>query len=490
MTQRRNNHIAAAIGKASKAPRAKLRGHRRRWPTFGSLTLSASRLVTYAVSDFNRLTPMNYSLQNGQPTAKNPRAKSADRFNLPRVAAVGAALAGLACASPAFAQDLPAETPADLLERIRPVGVRVGVFEIFPQVSADVGYDNNIYNREAFRLEDGFVRLRPSLTMDADFARHDWRIGFSSEIIRHFDLTEEDSEQATAFVAGRLDLANRITVSPTLSVARRIERRGTFGDDVFTDEPIEYLQKYGSLSIARTGARIEARGRVSYDERDYSNNSINGQPYDLTGRNVSKIAARGALYYEVSQDFQVLAGAAYNSLQYETNPVMPRGSEGYSAFGGVRAQITDLLDAELAVGFGRQEFENPAVDDFEGLDFELTVRWTPKPRIQVTALGSRSMERSPSLDTAAVVQTRAGVALQYALGTRMLLGAEAEYNHDDFRGIDRAESRFTLGSSFRYLINDRLSTFLAGGYRSQSGKGLNAREYDGFSLRAGVTVAL
>ena len=393
-------------------------------------------------------------------------------------------------AQPVLAQDLPVSTPQDLLQTAKPIGVRAGAFEIYPQITADVGYNDNIYNRDEAEVSDGVFRLRPSVAIDADFSRHAWRINLNSEFRRYFDQIEENSEQAEAVIAGRLDLADRITVTPTAGIARRVERRGTFGDNLRSDAPIAFLEKFGSVGIARTGARIEARAGLSYNEKDYSDAQVGGRTVDLTGRDVRKLRARGAVYYEVSPSLQVLGGASYNTLSYEINPIFDRGSEGYSIYTGVRAEITDLLDAELAIGYGKQDFKNPGSSDYSGLDFQLTARWVPTPRMQVTALGSRSVERSPAIDTSAVVQTTLGVAAEYALGSKTLVRVDAGYNHDDYRGVDRTERRFEAGSNVRYLINDNLSAFASGGYRSQTGSGFNPREYSGFTASIGMTLAL
>ena len=431
----------------------------------------------------NWVTPMDRS-------GKAARGRFEQAF-LRRRSAMGAgSVLAMLAAQPIFAQDLPVSTPQDLLQTAKPIGFRSGAFEIYPQVTADVGYNDNIYNQDQAEVSDGVFRLRPSVAIDADFSRHAWRINLNSEFRRYFDQDEENSEQAEAVIAGRLDLADRITVTPTAGIARRIERRGTFGDSLRSDAPIAFIEKFGSIGIARTGARIEARAGVSYNEKDYSDAQVGGRTIDLTGRDVRKIRARGAVYYEVSPSLQVLGGASYNTLSYEINPTFDRGSEGYSIYTGVRAEITNLLDAELAIGYGKQDFKNPGSSDYSGLDFQLTARWVPTPRLQVTALGSRSVERSPAIDTSAVVQTTLGVAAEYALGSKTLVRVDAGYNRDDYRGVDRTERRFEAGSSVRYLINDNLSAFAAAGYRNQTGSGVDPREYSGMTARIGITMAL
>ena len=148
------------------------------------------------------------------------------------------------------------------------------------------------------------------------------------------------------------------------------------------------------------------------------------------------------------------------------------------------------VNVEVAVGYFKADFADPAEPGFAGLTYALTANWTPTPRLRISAAGSRTVERSPVRDADAVIETQFRLSATQALGSRFLVGLEAGFVANDYRGIDRYEQRWFAEMSLRYQINTRLSAFAAAGYRDQSGSGAGARSYEGAAVRAGLRWAL
>lgn len=401
-----------------------------------------------------------------------------------------AATALAAAAGPARAQEYPVEQPETLVEQGRPVGIRAGRFLIAPRLGAEARYDTNLYNLDAPRTADVALVARPAVTIDPDLARHALRLDVAGEIRRYLSTPAENSEQYFVQLSGRADLMERTAVTGHAFVARRIERRGTLGDQFQTDEPVSYLEREAGLGVARTGGKLELRADGAINRKTYADSRAGGVPIDQSFRDGDQKRIRLRVDYRFSPAFTLFGEGAASFIGYDQEPGRPRGTTSYSGYAGARLEFSQLTNVEVAVGYFKADFADPAEPGFAGLTYALTANWTPTPRLRISAAGSRTVERSPVRDADAVIETQFRLSATQALGSRFLVGLEAGFVANDYRGIDRYEQRWFAEMSLRYQINTRLSAFAAAGYRDQSGSGAGARSYEGAAVRAGLRWAL
>lgn len=390
-------------------------------------------------------------------------------------------------ATAAHAQDRPVEMPETVVESLRPEGLRFGSFIAYPRLNATLRYDTNIYNQPVADADTVAV-VRPAVRIVSDLPRHSVQLDIAGEARRYFDNSAENNEQWAIRAGGVLDLANRFTVSPALGVARRIERRGTFGDQFRTDEPVSFLESDIGVRVARMGGVIEWQATIGSRRLMYDDATLAGVAFDQSFRDVRRDAASFRIDYRRFARLGFFARIAGTRLRYDEGT--QRNSKGYSLLGGVSYQATDLLQVEAALGYVRQDSSNPASPDLNALDYSINASWTPNPRLRVELRGERSIERGPLPSVSTVLQSTIGGNVTYAVGNRMLLGLEGGYVRDDYRGIDRRDSRYFAEATARYLITPQLAAVVGIGGRKQTAFGLGSREYEGATVRAGITFAI
>lgn len=405
-----------------------------------------------------------------------------------RIGCAAVALGG--AIAPAYAQEAPVEQPETLVEQARPIGIRAGRFLIYPRISAEARYDTNLYNLDSPRTADVAVVARPALAIDPDLARHALRLDIAGEVRRYLSTPAENSEQYFVQLSGRADLMERTAITAHGFVARRIERRGTLGDQFLTDEPVSYMEREAGLGLARTGGKLELHVDAAINRKTYSAATSGGVPIDQSFRNGTQKQARVRLDYRFSPALTLFGEGGASFIGYDHEPNGPRGSSSYSFLAGTRIEFSQLANVEVAVGYLKQDFANPALPGYDGLTYSVTANWTPTPRLRIAASGTRTVERSPLPDANAVIETEFRLSATQAMGSRFLVGLESGFVADDYRGIDRSERRYFVEASLRYQINTKLSAFAAAGYRNQSGSGIGARSYDGATVRAGLRWAL
>lgn len=391
-----------------------------------------------------------------------------------------------AFAHPLQAQEVEVGSPESLVEQAEPQGIGSGPIRIFPRISGDVRYDSNVYNRAAPEIEDFAFVLRPSLSVRPKLSRHDLRLDLAGEARRYLDTPAEDSEQFLARLSARADLAERTRADARVQVARRIERRGAIGDEFLTDRPVSYLETEAVVGLGRSGGRLEVSGELAVTETTYNDARLEGALVDQSFRDTTRL--RGALRtgYRLGARITPFAQVSANDLRYDLEPQSPRGSSGFAVLWGVRLELSELAEAEAAVGYLRQNFENPLEEDFGGIDFHLAARWTPIPRLRLAAEGGRSIERSPLPEASAVIESSARASALYALGSRMVAGLELSTERATYSGIERTEWRHAAEVSLQYQVNPRFAAFAGAGYRQRHGEGVGARSYSGTALRLGI----
>lgn len=502
-SQKSSAHAAMATGAANNRPRPNDRCGRARLATTLSTDSDApdhkassiialhlplldecalySKAEMISISD--RPVYPHLSLTNGKP------GQRALRLNPRAICLAAAAALGLAAPGSAVAQSFGVQTPEDLLVDQTPQGLRSGPQAFYPRIDFDLARDTNIYDRETARIADTFVSVRPSVSYRPDLARHEVDVTASGEIRRYFDQSSENSEQFGLRARSRLDLAQRIVVRGTAEIARRVESRGEFGDNPLSDSPIEYTLTSGGLNVGRYGGVLELGAGAQISHRNYSDVSIGGVDTDLSFRDVTDKRAFVDGSIRLSPGVRAFGEASYETTSYNVNPVRDRDSDGYSLLAGARFDVSDLVEAEVAAGYVHRSYDDPTIRSFNGLDFRVLGRWSPTPRLQVAAVGRRSVERSPSVGIPAVVQSRFQLEARQSLGSRMIAALSADVARWDYQDSPVRETRYAIDGSLRIRMARMLSVTGGAGYRKQTETG-GGRAYDGATFRIGLAVII
>ena len=401
--------------------------------------------------------------------------------------AAATALVPFALIGAAQAQERPVDVPETVVEDAAVDGLRVGPGWIaYPRVSANLRYDTNIYNRTV-ATDDFIATVRPAVRLASDFSRHAAIIDLSAEARRYFDTSAENSEQWAARGEGRLDMAERYTLSTVAGVARRIERRGTLGDEFLTDRPLSYTDKEFGLTLARKGAKLEISATVATRKLDYNDSTQGGLMIDQSFRDVRRDSAVIRADYRQRQRLGFFGVFRANRLGYDLDRT--RGSKGFSILGGLRYDVTDLLRVEAGAGYVRQVSRTSGARLISSPDFQISAEWTPRPRVRLRLDGQRSVERGPLPAVSTVLETTLVGTGTYALGSKTLIGVEAGVIRDDFRGIVRRDTRWYVEGKASHSLTPGISAVVGAGYRRQSAFGPDSRDYHGAQVRAGINLA-
>jgi hypothetical protein len=390
-------------------------------------------------------------------------------------------------AVPANAQERPVEEPETMVDSISPKGVRLGSVVAFPRANVGVQYDDNIYNRPNAE-HDVLVVARAGVRLVGDLARHAIQFDGATEGRRYFENPAENSNQWSLATKGRLDLADRFTLGADANLARRIERRGSVGDQFLTDRPTAFHEAGVGLNLGRMGGIVEWQASVATRKVTYKDALVDGLKVDQAYRDVHRDTASFKVEYRGFPRLGLFVRATANRLRYVQGS--GRDSSGFSVVGGATYRVTDLVSLEAGLGYIRQNARSETRPAINAIDYSLGVSWTPTPRTRFTLNGARSVERSPLPGATSVLESTLEGAAFLAVGRSTLLELDAGLLRNSYEGLDREETRFFVQLSAKRRITSRLSALAGVSARRQTGSGLGNRSYHGAAVRIGITFAL
>jgi hypothetical protein len=330
-----------------------------------------------------------------------------------------------------------------------PLGIRAGGFLIFPSVTVDGRYDDNVFASDDNEEDDFIFVFQPRIVARSNFPRHSLNLTVQSEIGQYVDNTDENFLDYGTQLAGRLDITRRNRLVGSAFYAHGHEDRDDPEDpgvDV-VDEPVEFDEYGGGVGFEQDFNRFNFAVRGEVDRRDFEE--------DESERD--RILYGGTLRtgYFISPRINAFVQGGYRREERDTsegtNPPINRDNDVYEARVGTAIDITGLLFGEVSVGWAMQEFDESELDSEDDLIYGAGLTWNP------TQLTSLRLDASggfvPSDVGTSNLQNRVALRVDHELLRNVLIGGRVVYNRDDFQETGRVDNRFDVGPDITYLIN-------------------------------------
>jgi len=337
------------------------------------------------------------------------------------------------------------------------VGVRSGGLTIYPSLTAGLEYDDNIYATDANEAESGVLTLRPEVSVESGWSRHELAVSARVEHRTVFEDSDEDTFGGYIGADGVLDFASDTEIGGGASYLSDHESRTSSASPATAVEPIEYevANLYGTASKAFN--RLALSTRLDWRAFDFEDGVTPGGAVleqDDRDRDQIDVSARGD--YAISPATALFAEAAFNTRDYDREPpVTPitRDSDGVEILAGANFDITRVMRGEVAIGWFEQEFDDPAFDSVDGFDVRAGVEWFPSQLTTIGFTAARDVEDSGVAGSPAYVSSAASARIDHELLRNLILSAELTYSDDDYEGIDRNDERTGAGLEATWMIN-------------------------------------
>ena len=369
---------------------------------------------------------------------------------------------------PRGAEDVPRGETVTTRQRpeVNPLGIRAAGFLLFPKLSLDETYDDNIFRTEEDKKNDYITTLRPEFVLRSDWNNHAFNLQGEARIARFGKNESENVEDYNVDADGRFDVTRNIFLFGLLGYSQLSEDRGS-PDDAGGIEPTEYNILRGSVryfhQLNRVNFRLDA-GVRNFDFDDTPRGALPTANNDDRDRLGSGVTLRAG--YEIVPEYEAFIRGGVNNTAYlkaVDDNGFSRDSNGYELVAGVAVDLTGVTFGNLFAGFREQRYDDDNLDTIGGITLGADITWNVTGLTTVQAGIVRRIEETTSGGSSGFFATRYSLSADHELLRNLLLNANVAFTQNDYEGIKREDQIYEAGVSARYLLNRNF--YASVGYR-------------------------
>ena len=357
------------------------------------------------------------------------------------------------------------------------LGIRSGAFLLFPKVTVEGAYDDNIYAVDTNKVGSGIVSGAAEVNAISNWSRH--KLGAVAKIGRS-EYTDQTSESNTTYgvgANGQLDVQRDFNFTGLARYDHQIESRTASGTPLSAQKPIEYNATQFDFGASKVFNRLRIKPAFSYrniDFDDYETNS--GVKVSQAFRHEKDYNTALQVDYAVSPDTSVFVQASGDWQRFDApltaaNPI-DRNSGGYQLNVGADFDLTQLARGHIQAGYLKHDYDDSRLPGISSIGLNGSIEYYPTQLLTVTFTGSRAVGATGLTTTAGYLATDGGVQADYELLRNLILTGKAAFGHDSYQGIDRTDKRFIGSVGATYLVNRSIGLNLLYTRQDQSSNGV------------------
>jgi len=379
-----------------------------------------------------------------------------------------------------------------------PYGYRLGSVTLYPSVGLTGDYSDNYRATDSNRQSDFYLTVSPEVRLASDWSRHRLtaQAFFSQQI--HAKLRGEDVSQYGASVGGTYDVSRQTSFGFDLSARHASESRSALGSFRGTLEPVEYDTVQAAVSVSHNFNRLDLNGSAGAGYVNYGDIfGLTGLTIDQDFRDVRTVFLAGGAQYDIGPGLGIVVSGRLDDSRYRFRPGragfdplinIDRASSGYSLQAGLAFELSSLVFGNVQVGVLDRNYDDPRLQDFNGLSFSGDILWNVTPLTSVRFRAARTIEDTSSTIVAGNTRSEFRVSVDHELYRYLILSGDAVYAHFSPNGVGVGGNEYSAGVRARYLIDRRFS--VTGGLRySNRTSDSNFLRYNAFGATIGVNVA-
>lgn len=372
-----------------------------------------------------------------------------------------------------------------------PLGIRTGAFLIFPELSIDEIYNDNIFAENGDETDDFITAVRPEVSIESNWARHAFAVAGGGEFGFYAQNSDENYQDWFGAANGRLDVSRDVALYLGGGAARRHEVRGT-SEDTGGSEPTVYYEYNAFGRYDQDFDRIGLTVDAIFDRVDYTNTPAEG-PGDVLNhdrdRNVYSTPVR--LGFEINPDYEAFVRLSPNVRRYDQTPDdsgIDRDSWGYTAAGGLSVDFGGITFGEIYAGYLQQFYDDDDLDNVSAPTFGGALTWNATTLTTLNLAVERSVIETTATGASAYISTSGELTVDHELLRNVILTAGGAVTNNDYEGINRTDWFYIANAGARYLLNRNL--YLSAGYLFRHRTSDEVNNFDQNVFRIGLQAQL
>ena len=336
-----------------------------------------------------------------------------------------------------------------------PLGIRTGSFLLFPKLTVEESYNDNIFNVESSKVDDFITLAKPELSLVSDWNNHALNLRADASFVLHADTPSEDFEDYHVGGDGRFDITRDSNIVATVDSSILHEDRGS-PDDVGGIEPTEFMLTSGSLSFFQKFNRLNFTvdgSQLYYDYDDVATTAapVNNDDRDRVESNVSLRVG-----YEIVPEYEAFAVLSGNVKAYDDavdDSGLDRDAHGVRLDVGANFDLGGIVFGDVFVGYRFQDYEDSSLRSIDGLNFGTGIVWNVTPLTTLNGNITRVLEETTTAGASGFVATSVSVSADHELLRNLLLNANLGVTQNNFKGIDQEDLIYRGGIGAKYMLN-------------------------------------
>ena len=364
------------------------------------------------------------------------------------------------------------------------LGVPVGGWLVYPQITVGGIFDDNVYQTSSFRKQVLGIGIRPSFTADYNGGIH------KTLVYGNLDARIYPDQSRATTVGGQIGFQQSYEPTPDV-VARafgdftrsvNISSTGSTltGSSTVITYPSLVNTFSGGVSAKKSFDRFFIASGVNVIVTGYENatNTI-GVPVNLQAQSgvTTQVYVRGG--YLVTPLVYAFVEPSGNWQRYRAGGYFD--SSGYRIVGGLGTDRISLFRGEVYGGYQEQNFDTPGIGSVSGGIFGGKLFYYPTRDItaqfQLNETIGTSATSTISAGTGVTKTTAAAARVNYELSRAWNAGLTGGYSHVIYIGGARRDDNYSLGAYTSYYFTRNLGISLDYNYNqlrsNVSGVGYN-----------------
>jgi hypothetical protein len=360
--------------------------------------------------------------------------------------------------------------PPEFRPAYQPIGMPVGGFQLYPEMTVEGAYDDNLFATSFNKIADWVMTLNPALHLRSRWARH--ALNLDAELIdtRHARTQSEDTTDWSVGADGRLDILRRTALDGEIEYARRSETRGiaTAIDDAA--QPTRFNILDAAVGLRQRFNKLFAEVRATFTGLSYDPVAlVSGGSQSNRDRDRQRYSGQLRMGFDVSPDTNIYAQGEVERIEYDLQPplVAQNGdSTGFEAGAGVELRAGLPLHGNIFVGYRHRNYAG-GLSDVSALSYRADLYWEASALTTLHLFANSRVVEIQAGGTSIVSQS-VGLGLTQYFLRNLRLNASVQYMSNEFQNSIRSDNVWDASLRLDYLINRNFTLGLGYQFRTQS----------------------
>lgn len=383
---------------------------------------------------------------------------------------------------PLAAQPAPAPTDPDVeTDPYAAIGIRIGSFLLFPELSSAVIHADNVFQTSTDRKSDTIGEIIPAARLVSDWSKHSLEASVVARYSYHQEFATEDDSDLDARAKARIDVLRDTDIEFDAGFLRTQQSRGSADFPTGADARPTIETVTGAVTLDQRFNRLFARLRGEVAEQDE-------QGFGSTGdEDYRREAASARLGYELSPALSIFGEGA----RWRRAHAGPAGDGFFRDAEGQEFRIGVLLDDEptwtgqASIGHAEETPDETSLASIDGIVFDAAVIWRPTALTTLTFTAAGDIEPTSQAFSGGALSWSHGVEIRHEFRRYLALLAGVGLTTKDNEGSSLAEDERTAHVGAEYLLSREWA--LAADWKNTSfGSTEPGASYEANEIRFGV----